>query len=476
MALEERKVLMLSPVLGVVFALWLGAALLRWVAGFWVLTAVLLSFPASALVTRPLSVGAVTGYQAGLILFALAAAALPVLAWRSRDLLRNAHPFLTVHAALVGSLIVWSALGVAVAPLLFADLLVLAPTRTDSTALTRLADVQERWGHWRQLTVMLLGYLSLVLLIAQSGASRQWSQHSVLVLALFIVGGGLLHWLLLVCGLPLPEFIHNHPVYYQGADQELVPGLRRLSGFFPEPSNLARALVGVYAYAVAAALRSERRWPWVLLALVALSVGVRSTSFTFVVAAPVAGGAALVLSLRVALVRRIAMAFGIAVGTAVCLQFLEWIFLSGLLETGLDGGLVGQKKGSFSLHDRLAGDWRSIVLVWESWFLGVGAGGHRSFSLVPNQLATLGLPGCLVLGALWLQVVRRGWPGEQVYSESKSMPHRAVSAAAGAFFIGQLVASCASDPDLVRFELWFPLGVWLGCTLAPVISPNVNTA
>jgi hypothetical protein len=159
-------------------------------------------------------------------------------------------------------------------------------------------------------------------------------------------------------------------------------GIRRLSGLFSEPSYAGIFCAGFSCYFFALAIERKNIWD-LIKSFIMLACIVLTTSF--IGACGVIIGAVLLLS-RYGSPRQI-LRFGIPLIITAGLIAVVFIDMNFILTVYLD------KFASASALNRFASDARSLEILTETSFLGVGMGSHRGSSLLFTLLANTGIIG-----------------------------------------------------------------------------------
>lgn len=229
---------------------------------------------------------------------------------------------------------------------------------------------------------------------------------------------------------------------------ETTPGGgQRFRGIFSEPAALAGTAIMAVAWGVAAAAdaRGARRIPPLLLAAVAVFLGLISTSTTFVVAGSLVTAVAFLVIAFELVIRRLRLSLRAAL--TCCLAVLVTLWVAPMLIRSIVA-VVETKAGTSSFSDRGDVNAASYEVLARTGGLGVGLGSGRASSLIPTLLSTAGIVGTVLLLAAIAQVVCRsiGVPGAR--------PALWV-------LIALLVTKAVSGPDLSdpTGMLWISLGV-----------------
>lgn len=291
----------------------------------------------------------------------------------------------------------WSVLVTLVAPVLFNGLTVYTPTGGYNLAA----------GYFTSSNVAQIIYLALGICVVLFLARSTKSGPEIIGL---LVGTATLlslwRYLDQTFGLPFPEGIFdNSPgfTYIESA----AGGVERFRGIFSEPSGVAGCSLVTVAYMVPRALQvgGARRVGALLVAGVAVYLGVISTSTTFVVAGvTVAVIAVTTFVLRFALRRTGISALGSVIICAVVVAAL-WVLpiVADFVEKAVD-----EKINSSSFTERSSANTAAFDVLLGSFGFGTGLGSNRASSFVPTLLSTTGVVGTVVFAVVVATLIRRG--------------------------------------------------------------------
>ena len=247
-------------------------------------------------------------------------------------------------------------------------------------------------------------------------------------------------------GLPYPEGVFDNAPFY--AYIETAPGgIQRFRGILSEPSALAASSLITTTYMVsrAAHVEGRRRWGAVLVAAIAVFLGIISTSTTFIVASVVVAGiAALTFSAGFLLRRRSVTAVASVVAcTAVVVAMWVIPIVTTFVTTA-----VNSKVSSASFDERSGADTSSYGLFFDTFGTGVGLGANRASSLLAGLLSTTGLIGTLLFVIAVATLLVRSAP---------VLEYRPVAWA----LVTSLVLRAIAGPDLSDSSgiLWMSLGL-----------------
>jgi hypothetical protein len=332
---------------------------------------------------------------------------------------------------------IWSILVTLVAPVLFDGMTVLAPSRTIKLAATVFTT-----SNIAQVIYLTLG-VAVVLFLARSPRSRPELIGLLVGLTTLL---SLWRYLYQLFGLPFPEgVLDNSPSF---AYIETAPNdVERFRGIASEPAGLAGSCLVTIAYMLPRSLqlRGWRRAGALLIAAVAVYLGIVSTSTTFVVAgvaiALVAGFAAAAgFLLRRTHLSTIASVVG-------CLMVIGAVWVLPIVADFVES-TVNEKVNSSSYTDRSSANSMSMEVFLDTFGLGVGLGANRASSFVPSLLSTTGILGTLMFVAAVATLIWRSTPVRE---------YRPVVWALVALLVGKVI----SGPDLsdTTGVMWISLGL-----------------
>ena len=356
---------------------------------------------------RALALGGVTAAGAALVVggtavptfYAVAIGAALALALRllgyGRAMAPPRQP-LPPGASLLVMFLVWSGLVTLVAPLIFDGMAIVTPTTRSLVA-----------GVVTSSNVAQLGYLLLGICVVVFLARSPRSGPELIGI---IVGTTTLlclwRYLHQAVGLPFPEnLFDNSPTF---AYIETAPNnVERFRGIFSEPAGLAGSSLVTISYMMSRMrhLTGWRRIGALVMAAVAVYLGVISTSATFVVAG-VAVTAIVGLSIGFGFLMRWTR-FSAVVSLVGCAVVIVAIWALPVIADFVQG-TVNQKLTSSSYNERSGADSSSYAVFLDTFGVGVGLGSGRASSFVPTLLSTTGLVGTLLFTAAVVTLIRRG--------------------------------------------------------------------
>jgi hypothetical protein len=334
----------------------------------------------------------------------------------------------------------WSVLVTLVAPFVFDGLTVYTPVGAGRLAAGFLTS-----SNVAQIIYIALG-ICVVLFIARSTKAGPELIGLVSGTATLLC---LWRYLNQTFGLPFPEgVLDNSPGF---AYIEMAPGaVERFRGIFSEPSGVAGSCLVTIAYMVPRAFQVQgvRRVGALLLAAIAIFLGVISTSTTFVVA----GVAVAAIAVATFLLRFVLRRTGIsAVGSvAVCAVVIAALWVLPTVADFVEAA-VDQKMSSASFTERSSANTGAIEVLLNSFGLGAGLGSNRASSFVPTLLSTTGVVGTLLFAALVTVLIRRGVAVQRYRPGVWAL-------------VSLLVAKVVAGPDLhdTTGVMWLSLGLLSG--------------
>ncbi len=332
--------------------------------------------------------------------------------------------------------LVWSSVVTLVAPLLFDGLVTVTPGSTPLVAGVVTA------SNVAQIGYLGLGFFVVVYLARSTKAGPELIGLSV--------GAGIVlsawRYLNQLVSLPFPEGVFDNSPSFAYIETA-AGGIARFRGIFSEPSSLAGACLIAIAYMLprAALVRGWRRVGALVVAGVAIYLGVVSTSATFVVAGLVTALIAAVASIVGFLSRRTSLSRLLSlIGCAaviVAIWALPTIF-------AFVGQTVNDKVSSSSYTERSSANGDALNIFLDTYGFGVGLGSARASSFLPTLLCATGAIGALLLVASVTTLI---------YRSSGLREYRPVLWA----LVSLLVIKIAAGPDLSDSTgiFWMSLGL-----------------
>lgn len=342
-------------------------------------------------------------------------------------------------------MVVVSVLVTLVAPLLFDGLPVQTPTGANN-ALT--AGVITK-SNIAQIVYLILSVGIVVYLARSSWTGPELVGTATCVATLLSFWS----WMHTAARIPFPEgLFDNSPSFVY---QSLLPGgIPRVRGIFSEPAGLASGCIVTVAYCTSRlrSLSGIRRLGLLAVAGVAIFLGSISTSTTF----PIAGIALFAIAAFVGTVTFVLRGGSLSYPAITVLSVAA---IAALWVLPYIANAVGQqvvdKVASSSYLDRSFADSQSYRLAFETLGIGTGLGSNRASSFLASLLSTVGVVGTLLLAAVVVTLVRRGW------SDRRARP-------AAWALIATLTCKVVSGPDLSDNSgvlLWLSLGVLANAAL-----------
>jgi hypothetical protein len=271
-------------------------------------------------------------------------------------------------------------------------------------------------------------------------------------------------------GLWFPDdLIYNNPGFAL-LNTEVISFVPRISGTFPEPSDLAYYLSGLIFASGWLVLRGfPSSLPrWTLIGGVLAMLISTSTTGLLVLATGGAGSALIpLLRQRTTVARRVirvgvplAVALVIAGAAVVTLKPSVGRSLSLIYSSTLD------KQQSESYSERTQKDLDALGTLYPTFGFGTGWGSFRSSSLVPGTLAALGAWGTALV--LWflvrlVKLLRRA----RRYSEAAAASARDLWAieASRAACVGMLLAAVISAPEIINLDFYLLLAILIAASV-----------
>ncbi|MEM9223351.1 MAG: hypothetical protein AAGB11_13230 [Pseudomonadota bacterium] len=234
------------------------------------------------------------------------------------------------------------------------------------------------------------------------------------------------------------------------ANNQVLAGLPRVIGGFPEPSSYGAFTAAIFAYFCSCYLYSGRRIDG-LVALGSFILVIMSTAATAFAAL---GAVLLILLWRVratlyasfrrdyAMVGGVVLCIGIAITSSAVIatpvpDLIERIFLESVVNKAVSES--GLERGAWAAN--------GIEAFWRTYGLGVGVGSLRSNGILSVLLGSVGLPGLLAFGAFLALAFLRPMP--KWASGEARRAHSAAYTAAVAVVAAMLVSATTPDPGLL---------------------------
>ncbi|CUH78750.1 hypothetical protein TRM7557_02027 [Tritonibacter multivorans] len=181
-------------------------------------------------------------------------------------------------------------------------------------------------------------------------------------------------------------------------DNQVLFGVRRLIGAFPEPSSFGLFTIGLFGfwlrYWFGQPAGQGRLWAGGVLVVIVLLL-LRSTSSAAYVTFAIYGGLFLLWQLRAAVLGQRGMMIFL-VGLALCPAIVATVavgFTMSPLMADLFDSLLVQKASSQSGEERLLWNLQALQNFWDSYGVGAGIGSVRASSWIMTCLGSLGVIG-----------------------------------------------------------------------------------
>lgn len=359
----------------------------------------------------------------------------------------GAHSALSRGLGLFGLLLLWGAVGAALHPLIFAGMPVYAPgigidsQVVDGTPLTHTTS-QLAQVIYLALNVALVLYVAIH---ARSARDVGRLHRAFLVAGVSAIAIAGIQKFTVALGLPFPyDLIQNNPSL-DLRQQITFQGVVRLSGTFPEASNLAVFGSGLLAYAFGSLLLGRRPtlfyatltvftafvMLWTTSSTAYLMIGfVTVALFSLYVGWPMLRG-------RIRLRRGLWFVLLLLGGTAALAG-------SSVLRGIIAKAVLG-KFESRSFGVRTSADLDALRILVDTWGLGIGLGSNRPSSFVTSLLSTLGLLGtALFVVGLFLIAAATARLGARAHPEKVSV----------LALMAIVIAKTLSSPDLSTASMW----------------------
>lgn len=223
-------------------------------------------------------------------------------------------------------------------------------------------------------------------------------------------------------------------------DNLILDNTRRISGVFSEPSYAGLFSSGFSAYFLSQYLET-RKWMYIVLAIVMAWCVVVTTSMLGFVGLVVAGAL---------IVFRYARRYFIPVVIAI----IAFVFYYLYFEIEFVDRMYLSRSGSSNIN-RLTSDMRSLEILKETYFVGVGLGSHRASGLLSTLAACTGIVGLvLYISAFAGLLLMRVSP----YARSRAAP---LMICATVVWVNLLIGAA----ELSTPSLWAPIVALVSLTL-----------
>ncbi len=420
----------------------------------------LAAFPAASVVNMEFS-GYVLGIQPAYVLVAILVG-LAVIERRqsagSSGLRRQTTNVLTPLALFA----VYACISIPLSTTMFRDAVVVLSPRAGMN-IDSLHELKFSMANVSQFGYLAVLVCMVFVLVPRLARDRSLSVRMVLA---YEIGGFLvcsfcvLQWCAWQFGIGYPsDIILSNPVYFRGNEEELIEGVRRISGTFTEPSVLACYLLGVCFYSIERQLSHRASFATSILGAISALCLLMTTSSTAYVGTAVG---ALLLFLRV---RKdpIARQRLFPICCAVVLIFLlvisdgsarSWIFL-------VADNAIFSKASTSSFSERLSADMHAAWLCIQTWTFGAGFGSTRSSSAVATLLGNVGVWGMLLLVMFAMRIAALVRCQHHGGHDGRSSDAAAIAASV----VGMSVGCAVSNPDFNFLPLWINVSILIGVCL-----------
>jgi hypothetical protein len=320
-----------------------------------------------------------------------------------------------------------------------------------------------------QLTYLLIDIMVVYCLAHQAGRMRLGvfakASEAGLVTAGFL-SAGVCFWQMAQFYLSVPfpfDFFHSN-VGYIPAYGQMIAGVPRISGPFPEPSSLGYVFGGLIQFAWQRHRFSPTPWSFglLLVCIATLAISTSTTSygalafFLMILVKDLGFGRRSIASGLVKWRKReLALIFLLLVGAGVVGAYVS---IEGrTLQDVLDIELF-EKDRSSSFDQRIGADLIAWNIVKQTMGIGIGLGSHRPNSLVMTLLSNVGLLGTFIFCFFVLRLIRMGQNTKQVAIGGALRQSRW-------FVIGLLAMGVLSGTTLTIAILWTGFALVLGVSV-----------
>ncbi|WP_062201929.1 hypothetical protein [Demequina salsinemoris] len=337
----------------------------------------------------------------------------------------------------------WAVLVTLVAPMLFPGLVTVTPSGAELVA-----------GHLTVSNIAQILYLGLsigvVLLFAYTSSTGPQTLGLMLAVAMLL---SLWRYLGLHAGVPFPYGVFDNSPGFAYIETA-AGGIPRFRGIFSEPSALAGVALTAAVYSLARAV--QVRGPWrlgnLVVAGIAIFLGIVSTSTTFVVVGAIMLGLAVVVVVGGFVSGRTGWPLG---GVYVFLAMVVasvWVVPAAY---EFVQAVLTEKVASDSYGERSGADADSYQVFLDTFGFGVGLGSGRASSFFATLLSTTGYVGVLLFAASVASV---------------ALPAVRIRAAQPVLWVlaTTLIARFVSGPELTSTSgvMWMTLGVLASMVMA----------
>lgn len=168
-----------------------------------------------------------------------------------------------------------------------------------------------------------------------------------------------------------------------------ILNIPRLQGTYMEPSMFSSLLLAIYSYYLSKYI-VYIKLKYLIMIILSLSLVILSTSTTAILGLFIM--TVLVTAYHILQeAKRFYRALYLFLVISILSSSMLIIFYDFVYQV-IDFAILS-KSGTSSFKNRIVSDIHSIKILFETSFLGVGMGSHRSASLLPHILAQIGIPG-----------------------------------------------------------------------------------
>jgi hypothetical protein len=355
-------------------------------------------------------------------------------------------------------------------PLLFEGQVNIWPQRADPTGPGMVALIPTS-GNMTQTGYLVFDVMVCIVLASYVRRRPEFAQQAfktLLIAGHVAVVLAFWQWMNRVAGVPFPSDMIFSNTLWEINDDQVLGGVARMAGSFPEPSMLALYFAGIYFCTLWLYLRGDTSRSVLILLFCSLMVLVISTSTTAYIV--VALGSPLLFAMavgggRAKSLRRVLMLIGCAIMGVLLTIFVATNIYPEMAE--LFWQVVSEtadKKDSLSYTDRSTKDLDSLMVIGPTFGLGAGWGSIRASSLIATTAGNAGLVGLVFLGLFAFKLRRLTCAATAaVRHEWKT---RRVIEGLAASLAGMLLAAAISIPSLTFLGFWLNLGLLIGLCLA----------
>ena len=199
--------------------------------------------------------------------------------------------------------------------------------------------------------------------------------------------------------------LYSNPIYYIGAEQKMG-GIYRINATFAEPSVAAAFYSSIFSGSLAAFVHAGQLF-WLIEALVATLAIINTLSTTGIV---VWFATVLMLTLSITTISIFSKVKFVQIARLSVLM-LAFIGLSSLLPILITKypaiyEITINKMHSLSYSRRISADLYSMILILETYGLGVGLGSNRPSSLLASMLTNVGILGTMLFALYLYSTIR----------------------------------------------------------------------